>query len=271
MRSVPLAEGLRKLVMRLVQVAGMLLCAALSLAQQAPALLVTPSTATMNVGETRTFRAVDAQGRLRTGITWSVTPSGTVSHKAGDEIEISAEKPGSVTVMAAAEGQTATAQVTVSAGPLPTGTSRWTLLPLPGNRFLKFTQAQPSSSGPDLYAIEQGSGGSVIRALSADGRELWRTALDGELKDPPPGTALTKPDARTAEAKAAARQSVCGELAVGMHWDVALARVRSRGLIPSFSKGNSQWEIEQPGVTCIVTFDPGNNRIVSKKKLFTAP
>ncbi len=271
MRGAPLAGFIHDLARRVAYAVGVLSCATFSIAQQTPALLLTPSTAAVAVGEKRTLRPVDAQGRLRTGVTWSVTPTGPVSYKEGEEIEISAENPGSVTIAAQADGQTGTATVTVSRGPIPEGTARWRLAPLPGNRLVKFTPAQPSSPGPSLYAIERGSGGSVIRALSADGRELWRTAMGGDLDRLPLATPPTKRDGTTEAPKPAKRPSVCNDLAVGMHRDEALARVRSRGLAPSSSRSSNRWEIEQPGVTCVVKFDSVSNKIAGKKQVFTSP
>ncbi len=62
----------------------------LAFAQEAPALSVVPTKATMLVGETRTFRAVGKDGRLRHNIRWGVSPEHAAKLTvAGDEATIS--------------------------------------------------------------------------------------------------------------------------------------------------------------------------------------
>ena len=88
--------------MRKVTCAAVLALLALSMgltcrvvfAQDAPALSVVPTKATMLVGETHTFRAVGKDGRLRHSVRWGVSPEHAAKLTVdGDEVTIQAEEP----------------------------------------------------------------------------------------------------------------------------------------------------------------------------------
>lgn len=49
-------------------------------AQNPPALSVSPGKASMVVGETRTFRAVGKDGRIRHNVRWSISPELAAAH-----------------------------------------------------------------------------------------------------------------------------------------------------------------------------------------------
>jgi hypothetical protein len=144
----------------------------LVLAQDAPALSVVPTKATMLVGETRTFRAVGKDGRLRHNVRWGVSPERAAKLAvAGDEATIQAEEPSStVVVTASAEGDSSEASIEIRSGSsLPTGTLMWSVSPLPGCKVTKMTQAVPSANGPDIYVEESCPDGAYVRAMTADG------------------------------------------------------------------------------------------------------
>src|SRR6202042_2949822 len=81
----------------------------------------------------------------------------------------------SVLLTASAESDSSDASIEIRpAGDMPTGTRIWSVSPTPGCKATKMTQAVPSANGPDLYVEESCPDGSMIRALTSDGRELWR-------------------------------------------------------------------------------------------------
>ena len=148
-------------------------------AQDPPALTISPAKATMLVGDTRTFRAVGRDGRMRHAVRWSVSSAQAVTLTTdGDEAILQAKEPSSAVVLTGyADGDSAEANVEIHRGPLPAGTAIWSVAAMPGCKTRKMTQAVPSANGPDLYVEEDCPQGTLIRALTADGRELWRTQL----------------------------------------------------------------------------------------------
>ena len=87
-------------------------------AQDAPALSVVPTKATMLVGETHTFRAVGKDGRLRHNVRWGVSPEHAAKLTVdGDEATIQAEEPSSTVVLTAyAEGDSSEASIEIRSG-----------------------------------------------------------------------------------------------------------------------------------------------------------
>ncbi len=151
-------------------------------AQEVPTLSISPGKATMVQGETRTFRAVGKDGRMRHNVRWSVSPEHAAKlTTSGDEAVVQAEAEStSLTLTAYAEGDSAQATVEIGSRPtLPAGTLLWTVAPLPGCKSKKLSQAVPSATGPDLYDEEECPQGAFVRALTADGRELWRRQITG--------------------------------------------------------------------------------------------
>src|ERR1700722_17765143 len=146
-------------------------------AQTPQSMTVSPDKATMLVGETRTFRAVGRDGRIRHNVRWGISPQNAAAITVnGDEGTVQArEASPSVLLTASAESDSSDASIEIRpAGDMPTGTRIWSVSPTPGCKATKMTQAVPSANGPDLYVEESCPDGSMIRALTSDGRELWR-------------------------------------------------------------------------------------------------
>src|SRR5690242_19436377 len=95
--------------------------------------LVTPSSVTFVVGETQAFTLVDSNGNPSTNLEYKVDPpiaAVNVEHRA---IDVTATRPGRAILTATAEGQSATATLTVlEAKSLAFGAILWTLPPTPG-------------------------------------------------------------------------------------------------------------------------------------------
>ena len=155
---------------------------AVSAQAQIPSLVVTPSKATLTSGQWQMFRAVGTDGRLLTGVQWSVSPAYAAELRTGDEAEVSSITATHFEIIAHYEGRTASATVTVVSGySLPEGTSKWVVMELPGFKTVKLIPAYPTAGGADVFAEETLGSTRIIRAYTEDGRELWRTVLHGEL------------------------------------------------------------------------------------------
>src|SRR5271170_2907026 len=187
------------------------------LAQDPPALMISPAKATMLVGDTRTFRAVGKDGRIRHPVRWSVAPENAVTLTTeGDEATLEAREPSStVTLSGYSAGDAAEATIEIRSGPMPSGTQLWSVAALPGCKTGKITQAVPTATGPDLYVQDDCPHGTVIRALTADGRELWRTGL-GSQGAHVPTAATAKEDRQPTQRLNPGGNSVCDAVSPGM-------------------------------------------------------
>jgi hypothetical protein len=250
---------------------GMSRTGRLVLAQEAPALSVVPTKATMLVGETRTFRAVGADGRLRHNVRWGVSPEHAAKLTvAGDEATIQAEEASSTVVLTAyADGDSSEAGIEIRSGrSLAAGTMMWSVSPLPGCKSTKMTQAVPSANGPDIYDEESCPDGAYVRALTADGRELWRRKLGGSLA--PMSPPREKEENQPAEHINLSARSVCDEISAGMSKDGVsrLAQDRSLQLGEKERQGNS-WVFEEHNVRCTILFGEAGT-VVKNKKIITS-
>ena len=130
-------------------------------------VILTPSAASMVVGETRTFQAADTQGQPFQGLMWSSSDPTVASLSTDDPPVITALVPGHTTITAA-DGS---AEITVYAGPiLPTGTIKWSI-PGDGSGVTQILPAVPSETGvADVFALQ--SSGKLM-AVTADGFVSW--------------------------------------------------------------------------------------------------
>jgi hypothetical protein len=129
---------------------------------------LSPSMASMVVGETRTFQANNSSGSPLTGLSWSSSDNTIVSLSTDDPPIVTALAPGQATLMA----NDATATITVYPGPvLPDGTVKWSV---PGDLsgVTQILPAVPSSTGvADVFAL-QTSG--QLMAIASDGKVGWQ-------------------------------------------------------------------------------------------------
>jgi hypothetical protein len=241
----------------------------MSSAQELPALSISPGKVTMLQGETRTFRAVGKDGRIRHNVRWSISPEHAAKlTTSGDEAVLQAETEStSLTLSAYTEGDSAQATVDVASNrPLPAGTVLWTVAPLPGCKSRKLNQAVPSATGPDLYDEEECPQGEFVRALTADGRELWRrqiTGTGGVLDSRP----VTQQPADTGQHLDMHRASVCDSVSSGMTKDEVSKTVTEHHLTVEKKQWRSDhWELEEQGYHCTISFDANAATVVKKKK-----
>jgi hypothetical protein len=237
-------------------------------AQAIPALSISPGKATMVPGQTRTFRAVGKDGRMRHNVRWSISPEHAAKLTMdGDEAVVQAEEAATVMLTAYAEGDSAQATVDILSGHTPpTGTVLWSVHSLPGCTSKKMTQAVPSATGPDIYDEEECPQGNFVRALTADGRELWRrqiTGSGGVLASGP----VAKPQTDTGRHMNLHPSSVCDGVSPGMTKDAVsqVANAHKLHVDPKQRQGDS-WDFEEEGSSCTISFDGNSGAVVRKRK-----
>jgi len=238
-------------------------------AQDLPALAVSPSKVNMLIGETRVFRAVGKDGRIRHNVHWSIAPEhATALTQDGDEATVEAREVSSrIILTATAEGDSADASIDILPGKsLQSGTVIWSVTPLPGCKSEKLIQAVPTATGPDLYDQETCPQGSVIRAMTADGREIWRRALSGSGVPP---VQLTRQGTveQPAQRLNLHGTSACDSVSPGMPREEVGRILADRNVhVDEKQRSSSQWLIEEEGFRCTISFDAGNGTVVKKKK-----
>lgn len=211
-------------------------------------LVVTPSRAALPLGDVQYLAANGPDGRPLDGATWKVEGPARIT-SSGREAVVEPIGPGDVTVVAELNGKSAQAHLKVVAA-LPQGATRWSVDPvLEGGRTTKITPAVPAANGPDIYVNEASASGSLIRAIAADGRELWR---NGSGVHPPnwAGQQVSRIDVAPGLLK------TCQDIISGM----SLAEVKSAfsGRIPhEMSKDQRVWLFQSGDVTCRVEFSKG--------------
>lgn len=254
---------------------------------QAPArLTVSPNKATMLVGETRTFRAVGKDGRIRPNVRWEISPryAAEVTMN-GDEVTVTArEASPSVMLTATTEGDSADASIEIRAqGDLKPGTTLWSVAPTPGCKTTQMIQAVPSANGPDLYVQETCPDGTMLRALTSDGRELWRKMLAGKsvgaavptsngpyvgfLPNGPTSPAPVKPAEPVGAHINSHGTSMCDAVSAGMTRDDAMNAATQHNIkLDAKQRQRDTWVIEEQGSSCTISFDATTGNVVKKKK-----
>jgi hypothetical protein len=254
----------------------------LAFAEQPPALLVVPSHATMLVGEDRTFRAVDQNGRIQHNVRWSVSPADAAELKTNaDEAIVHSVSPSSTVVLTAdSAGESAQATIEIRAGnALTPGTAMWSVTRLPGCKPGNLTQAVPSANGPDLYDQEACPDGIYIRAFTADGRELWRRRLgdlslplrpSSEVKDrTEPGEDITQ-DVNGSRIGFMHFRAMCDAVSAGATKETVAKMARDRNLqFDAKQRASNQWLFEEPGARCVIFFDQSGVVVKKKKTIVT--
>jgi hypothetical protein len=266
--------------------AGLISCAAV--AQTPQALTVSPAKATMLVGETRTFRAVGKDGRMRHNVRWRISPEHVAAIAVnGSEATVQArEASPSVLLTASSEADSADASIEIRpSGDMPAGTVIWSVSPTPGCKAEKMIQAVPSANGPDLYVQETCTDGTMIRALTADGRELWRQQMGSGGTAPNVATPVAQgpyigllPNGLSSRVKEKSEppagqhinphaRSVCDAISVGMSKEDAHKAIVDRHVaLDARQRPSNTWTIEEEGFRCAISFDEKTGAVVKKKK-----
>jgi len=177
---------------------------------------------------------------------------------ADDEATLRASEPFATVVLTAhAGGDSAEASIEIRSGTaLPTGTALWSVSHLPGCTTTKMSQAVPSANGPDLYDEEACPDGTYIRAMTADGREIWRRRL-GDLAAVPSRPGLTtKEKTPAAERLNLTSHSLCDDVSPGMTRDAVSKLAQDRNLrLDKKERESGSWMIEEEHFHCKIVFN----------------
>jgi hypothetical protein len=237
-------------------------------------LAVSPAKVTLTVGESRSFRLVDQNGRMQHDVEWSISIPEDFTVQEGDELFLTAKDHGHYTLRGRSSAGSAEADVTVADGPLKNGDIIWGEGKVPGCEAKQIVQAVPTANGPSVYEISQCPDGAYAAAFTADGIEMWRRRVGSSvLNATPVGPAVgphTWVSSPSAPGMPGARidahsGAICDSLVVGTEQQKVRELLGAAHL--SFSEGTAgsrEWIIDERGAQCTIWFD--ESLLVSKKR-----
>jgi hypothetical protein len=135
-----------------------------------PTLTLDPNMVNMVIGETHNIQALNESGQSVTGLSWASSNSQIVSLSPDDPPTLTALTAGHVTITAG----TASADVNVYVGSLPSGTVIWSN-PGDGSGVTSIVPAVPNNGGSaDVFAS---NADGTVSAVNIDGTTAWTANL----------------------------------------------------------------------------------------------
>lgn len=243
--------------------AAFVIFASIMQAQDVPKLAVTPSTATVLVGESRYFRAVGADGQAASAsfVRWDSSSENAAINGNGTDVEVEFREQGDYVIRAYSPDGSASATVRVlNLRAFPVGAKKWTIESFPGCRTIEVKPFQPKPTREAFaYMREECPRGHLIRAFTSDGRENWRTWLFGEKE-----IDLDHPDSY--EPKSLLGKSICDNVKPEMSRDDVLKVAESAKVqLPDSERSKDVWTFEEGAGECRVTFKDG--KVAKKQKI----
>jgi hypothetical protein len=228
------------------------------LGQEFPEFLVTPSYAKVPLRGSQDFRAVNNEGHAANAVKWSVSPSDAKLSPRGDLVTVTFSRPGTYTLTGyGADGSDSATIEVIDAAELAQGTAKWRLEDLPGCKHRNIIPAVPSpESAADIFVEEQCPFGTVVRAVSPEGFELWRTVKD--RRTPAAG------EPPIAEKNSFAGDSVCDQIKTGMTKDEVSGLPAAKALKEA-DRRQDVWRLEEGESQCKVTFKEA--KVIRKQKI----
>ena len=234
---------------------------------QAPLFVrITPSSVTLLVGQSASFRVIDQAGHMVNHIAWHISDPDAFWTRDGDEFTIVAKEPGDYHVDGRSADGSAEATVTVVHGDrLPPGSTLWRSGDVQGCQSVKLTAALPNSAGIAYYQQTRCDDGDYIQAYRANGVQLWRTKIsDTGVPPSAAGDMPANPAARLNTRSA----SVCDSISVGDAQAKIRDLLRQQNL--TFSEGAPSehvWVVDESNTQCKIWFDD-KSQVSKKRKVF---
>lgn len=230
------------------------------IAQSSYGVIVSPSSATLMVGESRLFRLVDNSGHVIKNVDWSPVDTGIVEVSDDDEGRVTALRTGNVTLRARGGNGTAYARIEVIDGARPPGTIEWNSRDVAGCRVLRVDRVRVVGNGPGVMTRSQCSDGMYLNAYSAQGVYMWRFKLGT-------GSDATASSADTQASMNTRASSICDSISDGMNEQAVAQLMVSRHLRP-MPKEQTMWVIEEDNAKCTLWFSA--SKVERKRKTLTS-
>jgi hypothetical protein len=241
---------------------------------QGTQLAVTPSVANLVIGGSQRFRLVDQNGRQQHHVSWIVFEPEAFEVQQGDDLVLTAKKPGSFRIGAESASGSAQASVKVIEGAaLPAGSIIWSASTPEGCKTTKIVPAVPSASGVDIFETSRCQDGDYVSAYTAEGILVWRrkiSAAPGSLSQPV-DTGQGAPNSSSVPSSSASSRgtitlaSVCDVIAIGATREDVQDLLKSRSRqFSSEGDAGQVWIVEETNMRCQLWFD--DKSVVAKKR-----
>jgi hypothetical protein len=254
---------------RVVCLAVLLLWPVTLRGQSSSFVVITPQSATLLVGDSRSFRLVDQNGQFQRDVTWTISDPDALQPTPGDELTVTAKQAGEFHISAQSRNGSAEASVEVMEGKMPVGTAIWTSPRVPGCKPIQLVQAMPSANGPDMYDTSHCEDGDYITALTSDGMTLWRRRV-GSSQAPTPSVTEKTEDTIPAARLNPRSPSICDSLSTGTGQQAVRDLLHQRNLsFTETASGERVWAIDESNSQCKLWFDD-KLVLVKKRKIFVA-
>jgi len=221
-------------------------------AQPASGVFVTPSSVTLVVGESRSFRLVDNSGHVIKNVDWAPLDTGIVEVSDNDEVQVTALRIGKVTLRARGGNGSAYAHIEVIAGARPAGTVEWNSGGVAGCRTLRVDQVRVVGNGPGVIVRSECADGVYLNAYSAQGVYLWRSKLHSVSDATANGADATTVQTPSPSMDTRAT-SICDSISIGMKEEAVAQLMASRQLRP-LPREQTMWTIEEDNARCTLWF-----------------
>ena len=179
--EVPLHPGINDIVLAARDVAGNSKSAGVRVIRTGTSTVLglAPAMQTIEVDEALTLKLTDDFGSAITGATWTSSDSEIVSVSVDDPPVLTGLAAGTATITATKNGLSAEATLVVVADPFASGTTRWAISGLFGAVASSLPANRVDPSVPDIFSIESGATGTIVRGVSAIGDVQWVAQAPG--------------------------------------------------------------------------------------------
>jgi len=258
-------------LLRRIIYAALALAWATVLLAQSSFVVITPEKVTLLVGESKTFRLVDQNGRIQRGASWSLSDIDAFDVDQADELTVTAKRTGEFRIDALSSIGSAEASVSVMEGTeLPQGAVKWSGASIPGCKTTQVVPAVPSASGADVFEQTLCPDGAYVAAYTSEGIQLWRHKI-GSSDAPvaevggPAAVGAPKGNVMAVGRLNTRSTSVCDLVLIGTDQRKVRDLLDQRKL--SFNETNTPervWVVDETGAQCSLWFD--DKSVLSKKR-----
>jgi hypothetical protein len=205
---------------------------------------------------------VDAMGNADTTARWDSGSPDVELESEGAEAVLYFNGPGDYIIHAYGAGGSASATIHVlRAFAYAPGATKWSVESFNGCKTRQPVRAIPAPrSTNDVFMVDECPRGTVVRALTSEGLENWRTWMSDK------GTALDFNNLSLYEPKKLLGTSICDKVKIGMTRDDAIEIISAAQVrFPEADHSKDVWLIEEAKTDCKVTFS--NAHVTRKQKI----
>ena len=233
-------------------------------------VVITPAKVSLLVGESRSFRLVNQAGQMQRYVSWNVSDTDALQVTEGDEVTVTAKRPGDFHLNARAQSGSAEASVTVVADGLAAGDVIWSQGKISGCKATKIVQAVPTANGPALYEQSDCDDGQYVAAYTADGIQMWRRKVSDVFAEGVSKSQNSSSSELPGNRFSVHSTSICDSIPIGSEQRKIRELASQHGLTMSEARDDQAiWTIDESNTQCLLWFND-KLAVTKKRKRFVA-